>query len=224
MISGDPSGWSDLLQPDFVPTVIDCVLRAWRKIRRPAPSSNETAISLRLVKELIGVKNRSRLPIRFGYEVVELDFVKMKAIGRKDLVAYPRSYREEVYLGLEAKRLNVRRGRGWASLANEYVTKGMQRFVNGKYARGVQDGLMLGYVMDSDLKLAKKKVDEKTKLHCGALQMKKPGGLAASSIKPGSRRIRESRHSRKVGLTPFCLHHVFLARRGAGSAIRKRQP
>jgi hypothetical protein len=71
---------------------------------------------------------------------------------------------KQVCLALECKRLNVRRPEGRATLATEYVEKGMMRFVTGQYSRDLPLGGMIGYVMDGDLEGAhgaiRRKIEE----------------------------------------------------------------
>lgn len=88
---------------------------------------------------------------------------------------------DEVCLTLECKRLNVVRskGRGKATLAREYVEKGMMRFVNGQYSSENSLGGMIGYVMDGDIAAAHeaviKKIDSTSALLCssGTIQILK---------------------------------------------------
>ena len=63
--------------------------------------------------------------------------------------------RDNLCLAIECKRLNVINKRGERdSLAQEYVRKGMMRFVNGQYAPDLALGGMIGYVMDGDTEFA----------------------------------------------------------------------
>ncbi|MGA8029253.1 MAG: hypothetical protein WB992_19100 [Bryobacteraceae bacterium] len=63
--------------------------------------------------------------------------------------------RDNLCLAIECKRLNVLDKDGQRdSLANEYVRKGMLRFVTGQYAPDLPVGGMIGYVMDGDMPFA----------------------------------------------------------------------
>lgn len=60
----------------------------------------------------------------------------------------------EHYLAYECKRLNVVHSGKRSSLATDYVTDGMMRFITEQYAEGLPIGCMLGYVMDGDIPFA----------------------------------------------------------------------
>ena len=56
------------------------------------------------------------------------------------------------YLAYEAKRLNVKTtAMGTASLATQYVTEGLVRFIKGQYSEDLPVGCMLGYVLDGNV-------------------------------------------------------------------------
>lgn len=225
MIPGDKTDWEGFFRNDLVPQVLDCVAEAWRRVPKPGSSDHEIDISLKLYRELLHVKNRNRLPFRFGYEVVEIDLAALDVSGRKDIVVFPRGTdREEIYLGLEAKRLNVLRPTGPAALAAEYVDEGMQRYVDGKYAGAVQHGVMLGYVLDGNVGAAIKNVASVVKRRCTDLCMAIGSSLTASSIKPRKRSVKESCHTRKTDSKDFLIHHVFLAGARAKTIKAKRGP
>jgi hypothetical protein len=63
-------------------------------------------------------------------------------------------WERERYLAYECKRLNVVYSGGRSSLATNYVTEGMMRFLTEQYAEGLPVGCMLGYVMDGDISFA----------------------------------------------------------------------
>ena len=63
--------------------------------------------------------------------------------------------RNNLCLAIECKRLNVIKKHGQRdSLAQDYVQKGMMRFVNAQYAPDLPLGGMIGYVMDGDVPFA----------------------------------------------------------------------
>ncbi len=63
-------------------------------------------------------------------------------------------WERERYLAYECKRLNVINGGSRRSLAGEYVTQGMMRFLTEQYAEHLPVGCMLGYVLDGDVSFA----------------------------------------------------------------------
>lgn len=212
MIAGDTTDWDGFFKADLVPDVLDCVQEAWGQLASPAKDDGEVTISLKLYVQLVGVKNRNKLPFRFGLEVLEVDLDSVAVVGRKDIVVFPRGTdREEIYLALEAKRLNAQRPSGFATLAPEYVSEGMLRYVEGKYAAAVQHGVMLGYVMDGNVPNAVASVDAIVKSRWKDLCMSSASGFSVSSARPANASIKESCHTRKIDTLEFRIHHAFLA-------------
>ena len=94
------------------------------------------------------------------------------------------------------------------SLSGEYVKNGMMRYVEGKYAGGLDKGGMLGYVMDGEVSSAIGSVGRSIAEQRAELKLNN-GGLERSSIMPADDRVRETRHlfdSRR-----FVTHHLFVA-------------
>jgi hypothetical protein len=78
--------------------------------------------------------------------------------------------RDNLCLAIECKRLNVLNKKGERdSLAQEYVRKGMMRFVNAQYAPYLPLGGMIGYVMDGDTAFAFSAVKAKIQADAGLL-------------------------------------------------------
>lgn len=77
--------------------------------------------------------------------------------GKIDL-AVLLDWERERYLAYECKRLNVIYSGKRNSLAAQYVTEGMMRFMTEQYAEGLPVGFMLGYVIDGDTQFAIDKV------------------------------------------------------------------
>ncbi len=139
-----------------------------------------------------------------------MDLESGEELGRIDLrFSHCPNPREDVYFALECKRLNVvgKAGR-WRSLSGEYVKKGMMRYVEGKYAGGLDKGGMLGYVMDGDVPGAIGAVGRSITERRVGLKLVN-GGLERSSIVPADERVRETRHS--FDSRRFVIHHVFVA-------------
>jgi hypothetical protein len=79
-------------------------------------------------------------------------------------------WERERYIAYECKRLNVTHNGKRSSLATAYVTEGMMRFINEKYAEGLPIGCMLGYVIDGDMPFAMRQLTN-------AITSHKPLGL-----------------------------------------------
>jgi hypothetical protein len=151
MIAGDHIDWDDLFAGQLLPCVFALVLDAWNRMERPAPNEHENDTSVRLYVAMVKGKDRQQHPFLIRLQDMEVDTDLEEIVGQKDLVFFPPANDEDVYFCLEAKRLNALVSGRRNSLAHEYVTKGMQRFVDRKYSRHVHHGGMLGYVLDGEM-------------------------------------------------------------------------
>jgi hypothetical protein len=194
-----------------VPAVVLRIIKAWEEMPKPGPSDLEDAISDKLYSALVKSKRRSNFPFLICRENLEFDLDLEKETGRKDIVFYPCD-REEIYLCLEAKRLNAMISNKCRSLADEYVKEGMQRFVDCKYARAVRHGAMLAYVLDSDIDRAMQNVENNMRKRLSELRMNKNGGFIASTIRPDDHRTKETHHHRSRERAIFRIHHLFVAK------------
>ena len=155
-------------------------------------------------------------PFLVRREDLEFDTELAKETGRKDIVFFPSLQEQEIYLCLEAKRLNAVISGVRRSLADEYVKEGMQRFVDGKYARFVRHGAMLAYVLDGNIDRAIKNIENNIRNRLSELRMDKNGGLVASTIRPDDRRTKETCHRRAHEKPVFRIHHLFVAGESIG--------
>ncbi|RJR46751.1 MAG: hypothetical protein C4576_10595 [Desulfobacteraceae bacterium] len=210
MTAGDSSYWDDFFRQNLLPSVFSHIISTWEQMAKPGPSDLEDAISLKLYSALIKGKDRSSHAFLIRYQDVEVDTDLAKETGRKDIVFFP-SHQEEVYLCLEAKRLNVLVSGVRRSLADEYVKKGMQRFVDRKYARFVRHGAMLAYVLDGDTDRAMRNVENNIRKRVAELRMNKNGGFVSSTVRPKDHRAKETRHRRTNQKAVFRVHHLFVS-------------
>lgn len=211
MIGGDPSDWDDFFQQNLVPAVLAYVVATWEQMPKPGPSDLEDAISDKLYAALAKAKRRNDFPFLIRREDLEFDLDLAKVTGRKDIVFFPSLREQEVYLCLEAKRLNAVISGELRSLADEYVRKGMQRFVDGKYARFVRHGAMLAYVLDGDTARAMQNVEKNIRNRIKQLCMDEDGGFVASTVRPDDPRAKETHHRRRDEKAIFRIHHLFMA-------------
>lgn len=211
MTAGDPSEWDDLFQQNLVPAVLAYVIATWEKMPKPGPSDLEDQISVKLYSALLRAKDRNAHAFLIGYQNVEVDTDLEREIGRKDIVFFPSLQDEEIYLCLEAKRLNVLVSGVRRSLADEYVKEGMQRFVDRKYSRFVRHGGMLAYVLDGDIDRAIKNVEANIRRRVAQLRMEKNGGVIASTVRIDDPNCKETHHRRQSEDAVFRIHHMFVA-------------
>ena len=211
MTVGDPSDWDDFFQQNLIPAVLDYVVTTWEQMPKPGPSDLEDAISDRLYSALVNAKCRSDFPFLIRREDLEFDMDLAKETGRKDIVFFPSLKEEKIYLCLEAKRLNVIISGVRHALADKYVTEGMQRFVDGKYARFVRHGAMLAYVLDGKIDRAMKNVEKNIHKRRKKLRMKENGGFLVSTIRADDPRTKETHHRRAHETGVFRIHHLFVS-------------
>lgn len=219
MLVGDPELWSDTFPAELVPRVLDLITDTWTTFDKPGPADLEVPTTRRFKHALKQAKDFSRLPVRLERESAEDDSQTGEELGRIDLKFLPAvSAREEVYLAFECKRLNVAANGGRRSLAPEYVTEGMMRFVTGQYAGAVQHGGMIGYVLDGRRDDAIGLVGQNIASRATELGMNSPAGLDPSRLRPAADHVRETNHALRLS-RPLTLHHVFLAAADAALAI-----
>jgi len=206
---GDPGLWSDTFPEELVPRILDLVSDSWEGFEKPVPSEREVPITRRFKHALKQAKDYKRLPVRIEREPAEDDPSTGEELGRIDLKFLPAmSALEEVYFAFECKRLNALENGSRRTLAPEYVTQGMMRFVTGQYAASMQHGGIIGYVLDGRCDDAIHLVENNIRNRCDELKMDSPASLATSSLRPDNQTIRETRHRLSRF---FRLHHMFLA-------------
>jgi hypothetical protein len=210
MTFGDTSYWDDFFPQSLVPEVLTHVLATWEKIPKPGTSDLEKDITFRLYCALVRAKDRNTHAFLIRYEDMEIDTNLTKVNGRKDIVFFPSLQDEQVYLCVEAKRLNAVISGVKRSLADEYVKEGMQRFVDRKYACSVRHGAMLAYVLDRDINRAMQNVENNILSRTVELRMDDKSGFMASTILGQDPRTKETHHHRDGEAVVFCIHHLFL--------------
>lgn len=210
MTIGDPSDWDDFFERSLLPAVFDHVVATWNRMHSPAPDDLEDAVSVKLYSALVRAKDRNSHPFLIRYQDVEVNTDLERVTGRKDIVFFPSIEQEEIYLCLEAKRLNATISGTVRSLADEYVKDGMKRYIDGKYASFVRHGAMLGYVLDGDLSRAMRNVENNIRNRVAELCMAGDGCFVASAIRPADTCAKETHHHRTTDSRHFCIHHLFV--------------
>jgi hypothetical protein len=209
-IIGSADLWSNFFPDDLIPDILNMVLEVWDVFKTNCNETHEVPITKRFRAHLEQYKDLKMLPIRIDREVPVDDISTEKELGRIDL-RLTHGYRSDVYFAFECKRLNVVDKNGTTnSLASDYVgDDGMKRFVGvtPKYANGLKQGGMIGYVMNGKTLTAIKAVDKQIMKNYIDLQMKSPNGLSSSSISSNGL-IKESLHH--LPNQEFTIHHVFL--------------
>ena len=163
MTGGTPATWAARLRSLDV-RFLQRVVAVWPEcLRTLSDQPREDDITFNLVVRLRKDRHVRRwfhfVAFQYhppGYEPNGLAYSK----GRIDVAVLLDPAAEE-YLAYECKRLNDVREDGRRSLAGEYVTEGLSRFVAEQYSENLPVGCMLGYVLDGDVADAASRVQEK---------------------------------------------------------------
>ncbi len=111
--------------------------------------------------------------------------------------------------GIQLKRLRVHTKSGLKHLADKYVEKGLQRFVDGKYSADHPCGGMLGYVMDNCLDEAFNSIQCEIHKRRSVLKMKKKNSICVPSrTAPSHLWSLDTFHRRSDG--ELTVHHLLV--------------
>ena len=152
MLVGDPSAWAVRFRRLDV-RFLERVVAVWPSCVQVLPDDpTEDTITENLVAKVSKDKEARRLFHHVEYHYEPFGYTSEgRAFSRGEVdMALLLNQERDRYLAYECKRLNVPRNGGTRSLATEYVTEGVRRFVIEKYAAGLPVGCMLGYVLDGD--------------------------------------------------------------------------
>jgi len=218
-VIGAPSPeWGDFIVT-LIPDILELVLSAWEEMPSLDPDTHENPITKDLCRRMIQNKKNSELPFRISYQSVELEPIDGTDQGDMDIAFLPsQTSQENIYFCLECKRLHVTKNGKFSSLATEYVTEGMMRFVSGRYSAAVNHGGMLGFVLNSNTVQAVTNVGGVIQARHIDLGMASPGDMQFSSVRPADTNARETHHVRPHNNDPFHIHHIFVSGAGVAAA------
>ena len=160
MVVGDAQSWAERFR-SLDTRILQCIVDIWPKCLAILPNQPyEDTITLNLIDILLKDSEARRLFFwiefhfePFGYTPEGVAYSK----GQIDMAVILDKNREK-YLAYECKRLNVVKKGKKSTQATAYVTKGVKRFVEEKYAENLPVGCMLGYVLDGDVSSACSKI------------------------------------------------------------------
>jgi hypothetical protein len=211
----DAVEWVPLFPEEEVPVILAAVLRSGARLRKLHGAEIENDLSDRLRDLLDRDSGLRACPVELFREVplYERKRARQKQLGRSDLMfLYSTEIRKPwPYFVIESKRLHVTFPSGWKSLVSDYVTgrQGMMCFIEGRYARGLESGGMLGYVFDGEVETARSSVAASIESNHGQLQCSRAPRFGPSSVLKDNSRVSESSHSRSN--RAFKIYHLFLA-------------
>jgi hypothetical protein len=201
---GDASLWGDLFPDNLIPDILQLVVDTWQSFSKPASSDHEVPISRRFCEDLRRGKDQRSLPFSIWPESSETDPESGKELGRID-IRFVHGYRERVYFAFECKRLRINQSN---QNIGEYVGKnGMVRFINGKYAKSLDSGGMIGYVMDGEVTKAIAAVSNAIENKSDKLNLLAGTGMTQSSFVPNGP-VNETYHT--ISAKMFTIYHLFL--------------
>jgi hypothetical protein len=204
-VIGNINPWANQFPQDQIEQIIQLVCDSWRTFSMPAKRL-EVPITQKLCAHLRKNRDRSIQWFRVDYETYVVD-ADGTVTGRIDL-RFTQGFGENIYFSLECKRLRVRSRKRFNTLADKYVTQGMFRYFTGQYAKGLNKGGMLAYVMDGETDAAIEDVTKSIEKNKLRLYMASDAALRVSSL--SSREVRETWH-RYGPSNQFVIYHIFLA-------------
>ena len=214
-MSQDAKAWVPLFPEEEVPFILALVLRCSGSLRKKHDREREDKLSNRL-RWLIrrdAAFRQSGMKVDREVPVFDDDSDSEEPIGRIDFrfLSAQRQTDADWHFVIEAKRLHVTfKKAGWQSLVSEYVTghQGMRCFIDQRYARGLTEGAMLGYVFDGEIEKARDSVVASIAANPNKLKCAAPFRLVPSQIVTGLSGISESSHALSQGL--FTIYHLFV--------------
>lgn len=206
---GDPAGWAEKFRSLDV-QFLECVTVVWPEcLSRLQNQPLEDEITINLV-DLLETNLRARRIfywIEYQYEPFgRTSGGEAYSKGRIDIAVFLDRERER-YLAYECKRLNVKSDGGTKSLAAQYVTEGVSRFVTEQYAENLPVGCMLGYVMNGEVSVAQ------SRIYAAIKDKRNRIGLAGEPVeeKPlGDVKRFSSRHIRTGSGTEIEVRHALV--------------
>lgn len=188
----------------------EAVRSAWAQCRKGlASDGHEDHISAKLVALLRRQRTRT-IPYNIVYQPSDpvLDQAGTPYIrGRHDIRVIFALGDDDAALIYECKRLNVVRDGKKSTLATEYVTDGMMRFVTCQYAPRLRQGGMVGYVMNGELADGGGKVRQAILVHAVSLCLEEEPPPAIDDLKADE---FTTTHQRLDCASPLRLNHLLL--------------
>lgn len=213
-IEGNAAELGDLLFPDgLIPEILKLVRDVWKSLTHLKATDGEIKITRLLARAMQWEKRKRGLRFTVRSHSEELNKLSKdtgKGFSVIDIMLR-HGYDERCYFAFEAKKLHSTTKSGkWKPGSGAYVGgPGMGGFIDGTYACEQTFGGMLGYVMDSDCRRAKKRVAHSMKKKVRELRMPSVCHLEPSRHFPNFPYMFETRHHLERG--EFIIFHILLA-------------
>lgn len=210
MLSGDPTDWIARFRSLDV-RFLERLSAVWPRCKAKLPTNpDEDTITINLVDFLSHDAEIRRWVYYVEYQFEPFGYTEdgwAYSKGKIDL-ALLLDFDRETYLAYECKKLNVNEKGRFRTLATEYVTEGVLRFVSEKYAASLPIGCTLGYVMDGKLESARESIG--TALFTNRVLIGLTDGITEAEPIGGIRRFI-SKHYRTAEAGEIELRHALLA-------------
>ena len=221
LTSGSPDQFP-VLWESFVRLVLEITVEAYQRMRQDGVARwdwEEDTFSVRLTEDYI-----QPLARRHPLNLIAMARTKIHTPAMKAGAVSPKQAPEidirlfhswmnysEVYFAWECKRVGDKRvNKKYAVLISKYVTEGILRFLDEKYALGLDDAGMLGYVLAGDM--TNIIYDINTSMHHPRRDRPLPTSdhlMPAPAVGTFTDLYR-SHHKRTVNQRTIRLHHMFL--------------
>lgn len=117
----------------------------------------------------------------------------------------------QIHFVWECKRISDRNlDKQNDSLIAEYVTEGIDRFIDGEYAAYLDDAGMLGYVLLGDVAQIVRDINRSMQDPHRKRQLSDSNWLASATAIEAFKDVYRSHHLRLDNQKPIRLHHLFL--------------
>jgi hypothetical protein len=202
-ISGNPNDLAQELGLSGIMTILGIMCEAYKNLRvyrKVTPEMNEPEITEELFIELGLIWKKTNLPL---IPLPEKPDRKGKIRGRAPTIDFCFRHRwyPNSYFGAECKILEEKNKK----LYDLYIKEGVYRYLSGKYGENCSAGSMIGYVrigntaeIINEVKIRVIKLPENSEMR------------QADSIGRFTEHY-QSVHERKVGRSPFHIHHLFFS-------------
>jgi hypothetical protein len=211
-----PGNWREAIWPSFQADVLEYVDRGCELLQGDAGRRldwRERDYTWALIRHLERIQEDRWEYLAPRYDLTHLsdeDFAAGKSPHGApiiDLVVRYNHREPHPHFAIEAKVLVTRMVGNYAPgrTTEEYVAKGMKRFVDEEYGAALPAGSMVGYILSG----TPAELVEKINVQIGALLLPCEAPLSVSVSEPANRPRYESKHPR-LSATSILLHHTFV--------------
>lgn len=203
-ISGYPRDLAKELGPDGIMTLLRIICEAYKELRasgRVTAIMSEPEITEELYVELLDVWKKADISLMPVHE--KSHGKRKKGRGKTPTIdfCFRHKWDRNSYFGAECKLLEENN----SELYKLYVDEGVNRYLSGKYGEKCSVGSMIGYIIIGNTAEIINKVKIRVDKLSNISNIKKFDSIN------GFTDHYKSVHGRKVGNSPFHIHHLFFS-------------